>query len=520
MLAVAAAFAVVGEIIAELVSSTQIDSWDLCERKWGWRYIAKLREPQGAAAALGTECDDTQLQPYLRDGRDIDYRRRSGNIVQPGLIFLPAPKAPGIEVQRHFVMPGGQRPVFSSVRREVVGHTKPRFGLQGFIDLWAPNGIVMPDAAYDPKQGSRVFNDGYTPPVVGDFKTTGNWKYQKTAEDLAVDTQAQLYAAWALRETDAPVVDLIWIYFGTKGAHKAKRTHLRVYRDQVALQLERINTSAIAIYGHRKAQTDPLQLTPNPAACGKFGGCPYESKCNLSPGQKTDAAAAQHARRNGITMTTTAELLANLKAKQAASPGAAAVMTAPPSLEEHVAANPRAAFLMQPTTPAGIPIANLPSHATQPLGINPPESQLPPAPPVGSVTIIKVDGNTGGVEAEKPKKGPGRPRKDPTGADAMMHTGAAPSVGEIKGLIDDLKSIDTGNGRSVRAVWAQETYCPVAFNPFVVGPFEATGPVLSGETYADAHARIYAELVTFAENARAEKAVSFQKTLAAFGGGR
>ncbi len=37
---VADAFGVVGEIIADLESASQIDKWVECERKWGWRYIA------------------------------------------------------------------------------------------------------------------------------------------------------------------------------------------------------------------------------------------------------------------------------------------------------------------------------------------------------------------------------------------------------------------------------------------------------------------------------------------------
>ncbi len=496
---VADAFGVVGEIIADLESASQIDKWVECERKWGWRYIAKLREEQGAAAALGTECDETQLQPYLRDDRPIDYTRRSGYIVQPGLGFLPKPKAPGIELQKHFVIPGGQQNVYSGLSDVPVGHTMPLFGIQGFVDLWCPDGSVMPDVSYDPTQlrYGRHDSRGWHPPVVVDFKTTGNWKYQKHAKELSTDTQAQLYARWALRETGAHVVDLIWIYFATKEPFKSRRSHLRVTRDHVNQQFERIDDIAKKIHRHKRLQTHPLQLEPNPLSCEMYGGCPYRSKCNLSPSQKTDATAAQYARMKGHDMsnapTSTAELLARLKAGEPVTPAAAAVMSAPPTVEEHVAANPRAAFLL-----GGQPA----------LGVNPPEKELPPAPPVGTVAAPPP-----AAEPEK-KKGPGRPRKadkDPTGADAALHTQVkSVEVSDMMGSMLESFSVS----------WAKEKFSPVAYNDFDIGPFEATGYVQAGETLSQAMARVYGALEAFAEEARARKAVSYKKTLDAMGASR
>jgi hypothetical protein len=575
MIAVAAAFAVVGEIVSGFVSASQIDKWLECERMWGWRYIARIKDPAGAAAALGTECDDTQLQPYLRDGRAIDYSRRSGYIVQPGLAYLPKPKSAGIELQRHFVIPSP---------------TTPGLSFQGYVDLWVPDASVMPDLAYDPKQGPRVLEDGFAPPVVDDFKTTGNWKYQKTPKILATDTQAQIYAKWAMVHTGAPVVDLIWTYFGTKGAYKARRSHLRVTAEHVDAEFARINAVAETIHAHRKRRTNPLELLPNVDACEKFYGCPYRANCNLSPSQIIDAKAAQHARRQQETPTnmsnvpsTTTGTLARLKAQKAAALAAGGGAPAPE------------------TTKAGIPIANLPSHALAApsvmgcaptdvpapteihakfLGINPPEKDLPPAPAVGSVqapppapvqiaapsTAVGQSASAdtpsnvsepvpagvpvfrGGVAVgvtvppgttpptpeqvavvvetanaeQKAKRGPGRPRKaplDPVGADAALHAGE-PTLEQINATIETLKSIPVDAPETVRATWGREKFSPVSYNDFDIGPFEATGTVQPGETVGQAQARVYAELEAFAEEARARKAISYQKTLAAFGGSR
>jgi hypothetical protein len=510
----------------DLVSASQINQWNDCERKWGWKYIAKIPQPDTFASALGTEVDDTQLQPYLRDDRPLDFSRPSGYIAAAGLAFLPKPKTMDLEVQKHFVIPSP---------------TDARFGFQGYLDLWLPHG--GPDAPPPPTPGLIV-------PNVRDFKTTGNWKYAKTSKQLETDVQAQLYATWAMWETGARVVDLDWIYFATKGAYKAKRVHLRVTGDHVAEQFSQINDTAVVMYAARKSVTNPLELKANPAMCEAYGGCPYRDKCNLSPGEVVDAQAAQWARKvetsimgdEAAAAGGTMSLVARMNAQKAAARAGAAGVVQPP---------PASAATGQPaersTTAAGIPVENLPAWATSEVdprranavGINPPESALPPAPPVGSVQAPPAVAYAADADVERaidnvsPRRR-GRPRKapaDPLGADAALHAASSPQPSappEIEARVAELESLEKAAVadddyfavESVAVTWAEETLCPVAYNPFKVGPFEATGFVRKGESISQASARIYAELVSFAEAARTAKAVSFAATLKAIGGGR
>ncbi len=348
----------------QLVSASQISKYRECARKWAWRYIAKLPDPTGPAAALGTEVDDTQLQPYLRDGRTFDYSRESGNIAAAGLAYLPKPKSHGLEVQKHFVMPS---PTY--VDGQHIG-----FGYQGFIDLWMPTG-GMPDI------------DGH--PVVCDFKTTGNWRYALTPEGLKTNVQAQLYATWAMFSTGARVIDLVWIYFATKGPRKAKRVHLRVHADHVAGQFSAINATALEMYEVRRTCTDPLDLPPNTDACGMFGGCPYQANCNLSPAQIIDSKASQWTQNTESQVSNSSGgavgLLARLRAAKEPVGGASGYEMSPQQLDGQAAAD------------AGVAA----------VGINPPEAKLPPAPPVGSVPVPEA------VEVAPVKKPVGRPRKAP-----------------------------------------------------------------------------------------------------------
>lgn len=349
----------------DLLSASQISKYRGCARQWGWRYIAQLPDPSGPAAALGTEVDDTQLQPYLRDDRPIDFSRDSGYIAASGLAFLPRPKSHGMELQKHFVMPS---PTWHA-DGEHIG-----FGYQGYIDLWMPDG-GMPDIT-----GA---------PVVCDFKTTGNWKYVKTTEQLKVDVQAQLYATWAMYKTKSKIVDLVWVYMATKGPRKAKRVHLRVHADDVAEQFTAINETAVEMYDVRQTVTDPMELKPNPEMCDAYGGCPYRHKCNLGPGEKIDAAAAQYARQNNVEVSMsnagTSGLLARLRqAREGGTPvgGVTGYDLSAKQLDGQAAAD----------------------KGIESVGINPPESKLAPAPAVGVAVAPAA------VIVDAPKR-VGRPRK-------------------------------------------------------------------------------------------------------------
>jgi len=348
-----------------LISASQISLYRECARKWAWRYIAKIQTPPHPGAVLGTEVHDTQLGPYLRDGRPFDYTRDSGYIAAAGLAFLPQPKSPGLVREKHFVLPSPA--------------ANGRFAYQGYMDLW------LPDSSQAPGMPGGA-------PFVGDFKTTSDLKWAKSEEVLGRDVQAMLYATDALFETKADIVDLAWIYFQTRGPRRTKRTHLRVTSEQALDQFRGIERTALEMFEARSTVTDPLSLPPSPSQCEAYGGCPYRNRCNLSPADRLAALSARETgfqEKKGIDMSnSTMSLMANLAAKKKA--GAQNGSSAPILAAETPA-------VVQPTAsevsaPAPLPS---PSEALPPntLGINPPEKDLPPAP------------------AEPAKRGPGRPRK-------------------------------------------------------------------------------------------------------------
>ncbi len=348
------------------LSASQVTVFkDECRRKWGLKSIAKLPVPEHPAAALGKEVDDTQLQPYLRDGRAFDYTRASGSgdIAASSLAFLPEPKSHGLEVQKHFTFRSLAAP--------------SQLSYQGYVDLWMPaGGMPVPEPFV-----SISMTEGCTPSVC-DFKTTGNLKWQKNASTLSTDVQAMMYATFAMVATPARIVDLVWIYMQTKGARKAKRTHLRVSAPHVFEQFKKIDAVGVEMMKTRKAVEAriaegltaeqaclELPLPESETACDMFGGCPFRSNCNLSPN-----AFNQLPELETTDMGDTASLMAELAAKRKKT------------------------------------------VVVEAVGINPPESKLPPPAPEPRAEVQEQE------QAEPAKKKPARTKKDEAPTDC--HPGA------------------------------------------------------------------------------------------------
>ncbi len=406
-----------------LTSASQIKLYRECKRKFGWSYLAKIKQPPNEGMLLGIDVDDNQLQPYLREGKEFDYSKESGMIAAAGLAYLPKPMSPGLQVQKHFVFPSPS------------WETAP-FSYQGYEDVYVPDSSAMPECA-----------GGV--PCVGDFKTTKSFSYALTTVTLGTDVQAMTYAMHTLFETGAPAVDLVWIYFLTKGPRKVRRVHLRVDANHVAREFSAIDATAVEMFNVRKdfassglsAEAFVETLEPNASMCDSYGGCPYRNRCNLSPVQIVNSLDAKRKRlllTEGPMTTSTVDLLSSLKARKApVEPvgGASGYEMSKQQLDGQAAADAGVAK-------AGGPLpGNLPAWATKaPLGINPPEESIPPTAPSGPLVVaapISLVEPVVAIEKEKSKRG--RPAgskntpKDPVGADIAAHT--APVVDAYEAAI-------------------------------------------------------------------------------------
>jgi hypothetical protein len=452
-----------------ILSASQISTWLECKRKWGWRYLAGIKAEPHASAAFGTRVH-SQLEAHLC-GRELNFTDAQGepddsaHIAAAGLYLLPAPMTPGLrtEEQFRFTSPSGI---------QFMGYKD--WSLTDSADV-----PILPDEIRHEQVDGQIvkvpaiqLSGGV--PAVGDHKTTSSLRWAKTPEDLLTDPQAILYATDEIISTGASAVDLFWHYFQTRGAKTTKRVHLRVHQEHVEKrfsELDRLGRDEIAPILDSRYQV--LDLPPSPGACENYGGCPHQSRCNLSPLERL---------RSVMSMST---MLANIKARQAAEATPAqlsAEQSTPttavryseswaqppaPAPEEFAAGVPmpdgttRPLWTFDPRgTPTGFDRAEAVRIAKQALAtpINPPERQPAPAPasaPAQVTTEVKLTVAPSapeaaakvadalrteakaqaagaaqvlaGTEPVQPKRGPGRPRKDKTSNEQGAVTAPAPS---------------------------------------------------------------------------------------------
>jgi hypothetical protein len=122
--------------------------------------------------------------------------------------------------------------------------------------------------------------------MVYDCKTSSDFKYAKTPEQLANDVQLGGYAMHELElYPQDELIRLRHVYIRTKGAPKAMPVDVVVSREQVEDRHARtveIVRDMQKVIAPDKEITDPNDLPPTLESCGLYGGCPHRTRCGLN----------------------------------------------------------------------------------------------------------------------------------------------------------------------------------------------------------------------------------------------
>lgn len=241
------------EYEGKLVSPTEIDTFKLCKRKWAWRWIEKDYGTANKFAQLGIDVHQ-ELEDWIRHQKAVQ-----SDILIPSL--------------KHFPMPG-EGVVAERMCGLKVEIGDEEYGFQGKIDVSLLN---------------------KTQPQNFDLKTTGDFKWAKTPEDLLYDTQRVFYGIFALAEcSEADSVLSRWVYALTAKPHTSKPVELISSREQTE-QAFKDNLIPVchSILEHTLEFNKAMDVEPDYTGCSAFGGCPYKEKCNVTPQQSFRAAMAQ-----------------------------------------------------------------------------------------------------------------------------------------------------------------------------------------------------------------------------------
>jgi RecB family exonuclease len=232
------------------LSASQVKTFKDCNLSWYFAYIEGKRSPDTASTKLGKEVH-AELEAWGRDGK--------------------APTNPIAAAGMHHAPPPGIGTV-----EQAIELSTPNSPWRGFIDrIWGVDRGLAVDAFTTPHA------------LILDFKTSANIaKYAKTAEELAEDAQANLYAFWAfLRLRDAgyaPTTAKVsgrWVYLATRGKPAAKPVDFCFDRSRVSdvvYQLDATGAEIQKLYSIRPKAED---VAFNTNHCDSWGGCAHKAYC-------------------------------------------------------------------------------------------------------------------------------------------------------------------------------------------------------------------------------------------------
>jgi len=273
-------------------SASQIETAELCFRKWFLDKVEGLPRTSNRYAEYGT-LSHAHLERWFTDHTPPPMTPE-GRTSLAILRCLPPPQTPGIEVEKEISISVGGVPFL------------------GYVDL-------------------RILDRPV--PFISDHKTTSDLKWAKTPAELATSVQPALYAAATFEETrrqansgqrscNASTVELQWTY-GTR--HKSPQVlpvRALVCPEDIAPRMQATADTAHVLQ-HLWTERPSWRDVPYDAqGCEAFGGCPFQSICNLSPQEKIGSIMSQQSKSDAFR----AKLLA---AKAAKSNGAAAPATVP-----------------------------------------------------------------------------------------------------------------------------------------------------------------------------------------------
>jgi len=299
-------------------SASQVDTYQSCNRKWWFNKILGIEIPQHPSAAIGSEVH-AQLEAYLEEKSPADSL---GPIARTALPFAPKPGS-----------------VYVEESIETLGLTAAGLPALGYIDVL--------DLKSDP-------------PQVLDWKTTSNFRYAKSEDELLRNVQMSVYAKATLamfERLDLPTpssVRVTHVAMLTKAPHEARRTSTVMTLPTIHENWKHVERTVAEMKATALLDT-PDKVTPTESACHAYGGCAFRDRCSALKATRSIFAGLGSAETKTTQETDTMSSTAPTSAKAAllARLGVKTKTTAPAVEEAPVApAAPAPVAQVAPAAPA------------------------------------------------------------------------------------------------------------------------------------------------------------------------
>ena len=186
---------------------------------------------------------------------DLDWHGEAGRVAHPALDALPDPRSlvsVYSELAATVEAPAAWAPWGP-------GLEWPR--MPGFYDL-----VTLDDAGR-----YRLW----------DFKTTSNFNWAKTADELREDPQCLLYALHAMQTFALVEIECNWLYLRTEQSPKAYLVTVVITLAEAEGAVTEMAQTALgvvdAVRAYRAGRLRVIDLGQNVSACSAYGGCVYHT---------------------------------------------------------------------------------------------------------------------------------------------------------------------------------------------------------------------------------------------------
>jgi hypothetical protein len=249
-------------------SASQLVKYRRCKRLYAFEYVEGFRPPPSDKQQFGLDVHKN-AEDWLQEGKAPDDSP-AGQVVKMAIAtegMLPAPHK-DLLVEEEFQWK------FNDV-----------MDVGGFIDL-----VVPPHLAVNKR------------PKVKDHKTTSNLRWAKTPEQLEADEQAIIYAIDTMFRFGVKVVDAQWNYYAATNPKKGPRKPSGVRAVEVTFdaddpvfiaRVKEMDKDFQEIYRIRELGIPGKDLPPTPSACGMFGGCVHQHRCDLTQNERIEGYFAK-----------------------------------------------------------------------------------------------------------------------------------------------------------------------------------------------------------------------------------
>ena len=230
--------------VLKSISPSSINKFDAsapfgCQRRWWYRYVQGLDEPQSGNQFLGES-----LHALIE-----------ARLTKQEINMQTDPEANGLYLAGETMIEDVAKRRIVAVEASVLGYNLAGVKVVGYCDVVTEDGII-------------------------DWKTSSDIKrYGKTAEDLAVDTQMVMYAR--AFHPDLPSVKLAHGQFQTKGNKRTNWVECEVTSEALASHESKVIIPLVEEMKKAAAFDDVSKLPRNEKSCFN---CAYKSHCPTQEG--------------------------------------------------------------------------------------------------------------------------------------------------------------------------------------------------------------------------------------------